>query len=582
LLQPSVTSTGSPLVARIVPDVTGLDKEFDYIVPESLRARIALGDRVRVSLHGRRVGGWVVELNPPDAAPGRTLLPLIKWSSRGPSGEVIDLCRWVATRWGTDRLRPLLVTASAPTMVPRIDPRPVSQRAEHATPASLANLDSRGGVIRLPPTTDPLPLVLDVATLGRVLLIHPSVDAAKAVSRRLNRAGRSTALMPDEWARAANGVDVVVGGRAAVLAPCPGLAAIAVLDEHDESLQEERTPTWHARDVAIERARRAGIPCFVVSPAPSAMALHWAGGSFVRPPIADERAGWPLLEVVDRTNEEPWKRALVTSQLIRHLRNSEATVVCVLNTTGRARLLACRSCRSIQRCEVCEAAVQLTDDGQFECRRCGTVRPQVCQVCGSGAMANLKLGVTRAREELEAAAGRPVVAVTGESEAIPDGDVFVGTEAVLHRVRRADVVAFLDFDSELMAPRYRAAEQAFTLLVRAARIVGPRARGGRVLVQTFLPQHEVVQAAVLADPGRLAASELARRELLGMPPFRALASIEGGAAMAFATATGLEATAQPDAVLVRGDHWLTLGEALAETPRPKGSRLRVAVDPPRA
>jgi primosomal protein N' (replication factor Y) (superfamily II helicase) len=225
--------------------------------------------------------------------------------------------------------------------------------------------------------------------------------------------------------------------------------------------------------------------------------------------------------------------------------------------------------------------VHLTDGGQFECRRCGTVRPQVCQVCGSGAMANLKLGVTRAREELEAAAGRPVVAVTGDTETIPDGNVFVGTEAVLHRVRRADVVAFLDFDSELMAPRYRAAEQAFTLLVRAARIVGPRARGGRVLVQTFLPQHEVVQAALLADPGRLAASELARRELLGLPPFRALASIEGSDAMAFAALTGLEATAQPDAVLVRAEEWMQLGQSLADTPRPKGSRLRVAVDPPR-
>ena len=575
-----MTSAGVPLVVRVVPDVTGLDKEFDYSVPDSLRATVALGDRVRVSLHGRRVGGWIIALDPPDAEPGRSLLPLVKWSGRGPRGVVIELCRWVATRWGTDRLRPLLVTASAPTMVPRIEPRPPA--APWTAPVELpATLEPRGGVVRLTPTTDPLPLVLDIATRGRVLLIHPSVDAARAVSKRLGRAGRTTALMPDEWTSAANGVDVVVGGRAAVLAPCPDLAAIVVLDEHDEALQEERTPTWHARDVAIERARRAGVPCYLVSPAPSATALHWAGESFARPSIADERAGWPLLELVDRTREEPWKRALVTSELIRHLRDPAATVVCVLNTTGRARLLACRSCRSIQRCEVCEAAVHLTDGGQFECRRCGTVRPQVCQVCGSGAMANLKLGVTRAREELEAAAGRPVVAVTGDTESIPDGNVFVGTEAVLHRVRRADVVAFLDFDSEMMAPRYRAGEQAFTLLVRAARIVGPRARGGRVLVQTFLPQHEGVQAALLADPGRLAASELVRRELLGLPPFRALASIEGSDAMAFAASTDLEATAQPDAVLVRAAEWMHLGQALADTPRPKGSRLRVAVDPPR-
>ena len=75
-------------------------------------------------------------------------------------------------------------------------------------------------------------------------------------------------------------------------------------------------------------------------------------------------------------------------------------------------------------------------------------------------MALVKPGVTRLREELEAAANRPVIAVTGETGELSDADVFVGTEAVLHRVRNVDVVAFLDFDAELLAPRYRAAEQA--------------------------------------------------------------------------------------------------------------------------
>ena len=92
---------------------------------------------------------------------------------------------------------------------------------------------------------------------------------------------------------------------------------------------------------------------------------------------------------------------------------------------------------------------------------------------------------------------------------------------------RADVVAFLDIDAELLAPRYRAAEQAMALLVRGARLVGGRRHGGRLLVQTFLPRHEVVQAALLADPGRLVEPERARRRLLGLPPFAALAAISG-------------------------------------------------------
>ena len=95
---------------------------------------------------------------------------------------------------------------------------------------------------------------------------------------------------------------------------------------------------------------------------------------------------------------------------------------------------------------------------------------------------------------------------------------------------QADVVAFLDLDAELLAPRYRAAEQAMALLARAARLVGAASGGGRLLVQTFLPRHEVLQAVLHADPSRLAKVESARRELLGLPPFAALAAIAGAGA----------------------------------------------------
>ena len=179
---------------------------------------------------------------------------------------------------------------------------------------------------------------------------------------------------PEQWARAAGGVDVVIGGRSAVWAPCAGMRSIVVLDEHDEALQEERSPTWHARDVAIERARRAGVPVRAgLAVSVGGRALQWAGDSFRRPSVTEERDGWPILELVDRTGEEPWKRSLLTSPLIQHLRNPDQRVICVHNTKGRARLLACRTCKSLQRCEKCQAAVMQDDTGSLVCRRCGTV-----------------------------------------------------------------------------------------------------------------------------------------------------------------------------------------------------------------
>src|SRR4029079_6469152 len=132
-------------------------------------------------------------------------------------------------------------------------------------------------------------------------VIHPSIDDARRLAARLRHAGWSTAVHPEQWARASAGVDVVIGGRSAVWSPCAGMRSIVVLDEHDEALQEERTPTWHARDVAIERARRADSACVPVSPCPSVSALHWAGTSVCRPAVDDERASWPVLELVDRS-----------------------------------------------------------------------------------------------------------------------------------------------------------------------------------------------------------------------------------------------------------------------------------------
>jgi primosomal protein N' (replication factor Y) len=396
------------------------------------------------------------------------------------------------------------------------------------------------------------------------------------------------AAVPEQWAQAAGGVDVVVGTRTAVWARAPRLGSVVVWDEHDEAHQEERTPTWHARDVAVERGRRAGASVYLVSPIPTVTSLAWAGDRVVAPSIAESRAAWPIVDIVDRGREEPWKTSLVTPPLIAALRDHSRTVVCVHNTTGRARLIACRTCRALQRCEVCEAAVGLDDDRRLACGRCGRRRPAVCQACGGTGFANLRPGVTRLREELEAAAGRTVVSVTAGDDGGPaPAGVYIGTEAVLHRVRRADVVAFLDLDSELLAPRYRAAEQALALLTRGARLVGDRSGGGRLMVQTFIPRHEVLQAVLHADPGRVAAVEDARRRSLGLPPHAALARVSGAGADVFVNAvSGLDGVTVGRASA--GSGWLVragtndeLAAALLGTTRPTGARLRIEVDPPR-
>lgn len=574
------------VVARVVPDVTGLDKSFDYLVPDDLVASVRLGSIVRIELHGRRVGGWVVEVDPPDALGPDALKPIAKITGLGPAPDLVELSSWAATRWA-GRRRHFLNAASPPRAVTGL---PAARRTgnvlEPRSPASTSILGSGGGVLRLPPASDPMPAVLSAAAIGPTLVVVPALDHARLLASRLRRSGWTVALVPEEWAAAAGGVDIVVGSRLAAWAPCPEVAAAVVIDEHDEALQEEGSPTWHARDVIVERCRRLAVPVLLVSPCPTLTALEW--GELTRPPRERERRGWPIIDVIDRSDTEPWKRSLLTSELIAHMRDPARTVVCVSNTTGRARLLACRNCRELTRCERCDAAVVMTDEDRLDCLRCGRSRPPVCLECGAGRFANLRPGVTRLREEIEAAANRTAVLVTGDDRERPEpAGVYVGTEAVLHRVDRADTVAFLDFDREILAPRYRAGEQAFALLVRAARLIGPRTADGRILVQTFLPKHEVIQAALLADPGRVAEHERHRRRSLGLPPYGAYAELGGAGSDEFvasipdAAGDGVTIVGGHGEYVARADDWMVLGRVLSSGTRPAGSRLRIAVDPPR-
>ena len=546
-----------------------------------------VGDRVRLVLHGRRVGGWVVatDVDPP---PGVALRPLAKWSGRGPTPELIELAEWAAWRWA-GRPASLLRTASPDRVVSRLPAAPVSAHRPSPTDpavdgevvAALSTATSQALLVRLPPAAPVDPIVLAAATRGNALVLCPTAALARSVAAALRRAGVRTAVHPRDWALGAVGA-TVVGTRAAAWAPVADLAAILVIDEHDEAHRQEQAPAWHAREVALERARRAGVPCLMTSPCPSLEALDAA--RLLPPSRAGERAGWPVVDVVDMRRQDP-RTGLLPPMLVRLLR-SDRRVVCVLNRTGRARLLACKACGELARCERCGAAVA-QPGAELMCARCGTVRPPVCASCGASRLRALRQGVTRVRDEIAALIGEPVGEVTAVSGAadVPTSRVVVGTEATLHQIDRADAVAFLDFDQELLAPRYRAAEQALGLLARAARLLGGKGGGGRLVVQTHVPRHEVVQAGLNADPSRVASAERDRREQLRFPPVTAMAEVSGAAAEAYVGALGaclgVEVLGPSDGHwLVRAPDHRTLCDALAATPRPAG-RLRVAVDPPR-
>jgi primosomal protein N' (replication factor Y) (superfamily II helicase) len=595
-------------VVRVLPEEAAINKVFDYLVPHDFPGAdlVRVGTEVRIELHGRRTGGWIIAADVP-SPPGIELRSIAKVRGYGPPAEIVELAMWTAWRWG-GRASQVLRFCNPPLAIRHLpSPGTINTSSSESSDSlsrqlrkALTKVDSECRdnqakviVIRTPPAIDRTPVILETIAYGGAsgaLIITPSIGLAENLTRRLRRLGLPVALLPQDWAAAAAGSRVVIGARAAVFAPIQHPGIVMVLDEHDEALQDERTPTWHARDVAIERARRLNVPCVLTSAHPTPEALVDSTVVIALDRLA-ERAAWPIIDIIDRSKEEPGRHRLLSPRLTNTLRNDER-VLCILNRTGRAKLIACASCSEVARCERCDAAVQQPDESaELVCARCDFRRPVVCPKCGGGRMKNLRVGTARAREELEALALRPAGEITAnqtdeEIHAAMSCGVIVGTEALLHRVDRASTVIFLDADADLLAPRFRAAEQSMAMFSRAARLLNARTEApSRLIIQTRQPSHPALAAIALADPARLAEYDLDLRTNIGNGPTLGTASISGFAAPAWIERLSEDPTVQiggtaATGFLVRAATHDALSEALArvDTNRPPG-RVRIEVDP---
>lgn len=608
------------VAVQVLVDEPAIDREFTYLLPPELaagRVPVTVGTVVRVTLNRRRLRGWVTALDVP-LPEGRELVPINGVSSVGPPPGVVELAGWAAWRWAGTRAHFLRIASSERNVagLPPARPTEWADRDfdEDSADGTARHLDAPTSlrrvfdgdtelptVLRLGPCADEWPLLAEALTRGRLLALVPTVAWAARLAGRLRQAGVSTALAPRDWAGAAT-AHAVVGTRSAAWAPCGRLDTVVVLDEHDETYQSESAPTWNGRDVAVERARRDGARCLLVGPMPSPDALMLAhridaaaDATVITAQRQAEREAWPRVQVADRRQDDPAMGEWCGEALTDLLRG-DRTVVCVLNRTGRARLAYCASCGELACSRESGRPLRL-EKQQFVDPDTSEARPAVCEACGATKFRRARVGVKGVAEEMERLARRPVVQVVGEAAsrtgaadgASPAPTLYIGTEAVLHRVPSADVVAFLDFDQELTAPRYRAAEEAFALLVRAARLVGPRLEGGRILVQTRLAGHPVLAAVADADPAAWLRSEVERRRQMRQPPAVPWVLISGAAAEQFVErlsawpdASALDIAGPADGIWrVRADRRDTLLDALAATERPPG-RLRVAVDPMRA
>jgi primosomal protein N' (replication factor Y) (superfamily II helicase) len=566
--------TGAPplRIARVVVEVEPLhlDRPFDYRVPDDLD--LVAGQRVQVVFGGRLVRGLVVEVaQHTDVDPGRLREVRRAFGEHvWVRDEELGLLRWAADRFGAplaDVVRHALPTrtveversaAAAGWFPPGAGRRPSSDPPPDAAAltAAWADYGEGGDRLREAVTSDhgsflwrPLPgedVAARLAELtqlclagGRDVLVvvpdpaSPVADAVVAAAGDLAvdlRGGPSARVQYRRWLEARCGVArVVVGERGAAWYPLEQLGLAVVLDEASPALKERRSPRHHAREVVLERARRAGGVGLAVGTVPSAVAwrlLRHQRLTAVTPSREAERRARPRVQVV--TDRPGQARARLPREAMRALR--EATDagtygVLLAGRRGEGRALVCASCGDRHVCPTCASSLTIVRGGPF-CWGCGWRARRVapCHACRSTQVVALAAGTARFATELQRGLGAPVAVLEGYAQpAPPPPAVLVMTRGSVLDAPPGPVGAVVlpDLDDALARPTLDAAEDALRLAVAVSgwTVHGRhRTEPGTVVVPTRDPDHHAVTALAAWDLGSFWRTEVSIRTPLRFPP----------------------------------------------------------------
>ncbi len=357
------------------------------------------------------------------------------------------------------------------------------------------------------------------------------------------------------WQAIARGeAQVVVGARSALFLPFANLSLIIVDEEHDPSYKQEDGVLYHARDMAVARARFDCIPIILASATPSLETLENVREGKYRALTLPERfgaAGLPAVELIDMRIHPPERgdflSPLVKQEMLETLARGEQ-VLLFLNRRGYAPLLLCRHCGHRFQCADCSAWLTVHSNSRLVCHHCDhrEPMPKKCPSCNADAamLAPCGPGVERIAEEARAMFAHaqegekpPSLAILSSDEAIAAGtweaiekgeiDIIVGTQMVAkgHHFPRLTLVIVVDADVGLSGADLRAGERSYQLLHQLGGRAGRGELAGRVLVQTYEPAHPVMQSLAAHDRARLMALEAKERRAGGWPPFGSLAAI---------------------------------------------------------
>jgi len=417
-----------------------------------------------------------------------------------------------------------------------------------------------------------LRLVADALARGeQALILVPEIHLTPQLSERFaqrfpghNLIGLHSGLADGErragWLAALRGeADIILGTRLAVFTPLPRLGLIVVDEEHDTSYKQMEGMRYSARDVAVWRARQAGVPVVLGSATPALET--WKNARAGRYQLlslaarAHAQASLPKVRLIDSRNDRPKQglsRALLTA-LEATLQRGEQSLI-FINRRGYAPTLLCNGCGHVFPCPRCSAHLVLHRAGvgnaagyRLVCHHCGldTRPPEACPDCGSVDLRPAGQGTQRVEETLaehfpearilridrDSAARKGAFAAMRDRVAAREVDILVGTQIVAkgHDFPHLTLVGVIGADQALVSPDFRASERLFAQLMQVAGRAGRAEHPGEVLIQTRYPGHPLYQSVVRHDYPGFAEAALRERRSADFPPFVAQAVLRAEA-----------------------------------------------------
>jgi len=582
-----VVSELDALVAEVAIPVP-LRRTFAYDVPEALRSLVHSGAVVSVPFGRRKLSGFIVDVYgrhsdawnrlshkfPEDLKPIHAVLE----AELALPEEIVGLCRWVADYYQAPlgevfrAALPAGLGKKTPGELPEAEPGSASEirlspDQEQAVAAiATAQTEARPAAFLLYGVTGSGKTEVylraaehAVTSGGKVLILVPEIALSPQMIHRVQaRFGSRVALWHSSltptrrrevWSRARRGdIDVVVGARSAVFAPLPDLKLIVVDEEHESAYKQNESPRYHARDVALVRARFANAVTLLGSATPSLESMSNAErGKYTLLNLPDRVAGRSrgsveLVELPHTERRETRAVSLILSDLLRDAilqtvsRREQA--ILFLNRRGHSTVVQCEECRKPLHCDQCDITLTWhSDRDRVICHYCGRNKttPDRCPSCSGSLFVFKGVGTQRvARELARLFPGLRVERLDTDStrkrgtletalERFRDGkaDVLLGTQMVAKGLDFPGVtlVGVINADLQLSLPDFRSAERTFQLLTQVAGRSGRGPRPGRVIFQTNQAEHYALTAAAAQDYETFYRTELTSRRDPVYPPY---------------------------------------------------------------